>query len=86
MGKLIICCHNENCADSVERNPTNPKPMVCTGETVSAWTFKCLTCFGLRAVTKDVVGGSIGVGRRDDGSGPHGGKGPSKWRPGMNFK
>lgn len=70
--KLLIACHNENCADSVERNPTDPRPMDCTGETPSAWTFKCRTCQGLRAVTKDIAGGVFGAsdGRRDDGTRP----------------
>jgi hypothetical protein len=82
MTALIIVCHNPDCRDSKENNPLNPRPMVCTGETASAWTFKCQTCGAQRAVTKDVAGGMFGAGRRDDGTGPSTGKGPLRYRPG----
>lgn len=70
MAHRVRCfCHNEDCRDSIERNPTNPRPMVCVGETPSAWQFKCETCGGRHAWTKNFVGGVFGAGsRRDDGT------------------
>lgn len=66
MPTLIVVCHNaEVCRDSVEQNPTDPKPMRVTGETFSAWTFRCDTCGSLRAVTKDQIGGTWGQGKTD---------------------
>jgi hypothetical protein len=78
--RLVIACHNPTCPDSVESRPTNPVPMVCTGETFSAWTFKCMTCRSERVMTKDLVGGTMGSGRRDDGWGTTTGKGGSRYR------
>ena len=82
MPGLIVVCHSESCRDSKENNPRNPRPMVGTGETMSAWTFTCQTCRSLRVVTKDIAGGTFGQGRRDDGTGTTTGKGPLKYRPG----
>lgn len=82
MAALLVVCHAENCRDSAENKPTDPRPMTKTGETFSAWTFRCDTCGSLRAVTKDIAGGTFGQGRRDDGTGPSGGKGPLKYRAG----
>jgi len=82
MPTLVVICHNEICRDSVENNPLSPRPMRCMDETISAWTYKCDTCGARRVVTKDIAGGTFGSGRRDDGTGPRGGKGPLKYRPG----
>ena len=80
MPRLIVVCHSEDCRNSAVRNPTNPRPMKCVGEFASAWNFLCETCGSRRIVTKDVAGGMFGVGQRDDGTGPRGGKGPEKYR------
>ena len=82
MATLLVVCHAPHCRDSVEAKPTDPRPMQITGETASAWTFKCQTCGSLRVVTKNIAGGTFGQGRRDDGTGPTTGKGPLKYRPG----
>lgn len=67
--RLRIFCADETCRDSLARNPQNARPMLCTGETPSAWQFKCQTCGARRVWTKNVVGGTIGAGeRRDDGT------------------
>jgi len=43
--------------------------MTPTGETPTAWLFRCRVCDGRRAVTKNHIGGTLGAGdRRDDGS------------------
>ena len=60
----------------------NPRPMQVVAETSSAWTFLCQTCGWRRVWTKNFVGGVVGAGRRDDGTGPSTGKGPSRWREG----
>lgn len=73
-------CRNPECRDSIERRPGDPRPMRCTGESRSAWIFLCETCGGRAAKTKDLAGGTFGVGRRDDGTGPQTGKGPDKYR------
>ena len=78
--RLLVTCHNPTCPDSVENKPLDPVCMVCTGETFSAWTFKCATCRSERAMTKDLVGGTMGAGRRDDGWGTTTGKGGSRYR------
>lgn len=78
MTALIVVCHNPDCRDSKE-NSLDPRPMTFVKETFSVWTFKCDTCGARRAVTKDVVGGTLGAGHRDDGVGPL--KGPQRYRP-----
>jgi hypothetical protein len=78
--KIKVLCRNPNC-----RNAQNLVPMRMTAEYHSAWTFHCDGCGWDRVWTKDQVGGEMGVGRRDDGAGPTGGKGPSRWRQGVNF-
>jgi hypothetical protein len=82
MKTLLVVCHNPDCRDSVENKPADPRPMRCISETFSAWTFACETCGARRAVTKDQIGGTVGAGRRDDGTGPSTGKGPDKYRAG----
>ena len=81
MSTLLVVCHDPNCRDSVEANPTNPRPMVRTGETFSCWTFKCQTCGAQRAVTKDVIGGTVGQGRTDEQRG----KGLKRYTAGGSF-
>lgn len=49
--------------------------MLCKREHASAWVFGCPRCGTIRAVTKDKAGGSVGAGRRDDGSKDAYGKG-----------
>jgi hypothetical protein len=78
---LLVVCHNPTCRDSLEQKPTDPRPMVRTGETFSAWTFKCETCGALRAVTKDQIGGTWGQGKTDEQRG----KGLKRYTPGRTF-
>jgi hypothetical protein len=83
--KVLVLCRTPNCRQNPANN-SDPTPMRMTQEYHSAWTFKCDACGWVRAWTKDQVGGELGVGKRDDGSGPTGGKGPSRWRQGVNFQ
>lgn len=78
---LIVVCHNEDCQDSLHKRPTDPRPMVKTGETYSAWTFRCATCGSLRVATKDQIGGTFGAGKTDEQRG----KGLARYTPGMQF-
>lgn len=36
-------------------------------ETVSAWVFACSTCYNVRAMSKAMLGGTIGSGEKEDG-------------------
>lgn len=80
MSRVLVVCRNPECRDGVEKNPANPRPMRRMDEMMSAWIFTCDTCSAKRIVTKDQVGGTFGVGRRDDGSGTSTGKGPNRYR------
>jgi len=81
-----VVCRNDDCPDSAGRS-SYPPALKLLKETASAWVFECPRCaqegrISIRAVTKDQIGGTFGAGRRDDGMGPDGGKGPLKYRPG----
>lgn len=96
MSRPIVLCWNDHleereggkgvfhgetaCRDNYRSS--NPRPMVVVGEHASAWTFHCNTCSWRRAWTKDIVGGTFSVGRRDDGTGNTVNKGPSRYRQG----
>lgn len=69
MALHIVCLScGENGRGRVEMTPT--------GETPSAWLFRCRQCDSHRAVTKQHAGGTIGAGdRRDDGTRSAYGKG-----------
>jgi hypothetical protein len=56
----------------------DPRPMVIVAETVSGWSFRCQTCGWRRVWTKNLVGGTMGAGGRDDRVGP--GKGTDRLR------
>lgn len=78
---LMVVCRSPECRDGVEQRPLDPKPLVKTGETYSAWTFRCATCGSLRVVTKDQIGGTIGAGKTDEQRG----KGLTRYTHGMQF-
>lgn len=61
MALHIVCLScRENNRGRVEMRPT--------GETPSAWLFRCPQCDSRRAITKDHAGGTVGAGDiRDDG-------------------
>ena len=70
---MRVVCRNEECRDSFPRRADAPQ-LQLVKETASCWTFQCDTCaregrISLRAVTKDVVGGTVGQGKTDDGRG-----------------
>lgn len=85
MAAVLVICKNEVCPKGLQQRPQDPQVMECVQEFASAWHFRCPQCRGHRVVSKDQVGGSFGVGRRDDGTGPGTGKGPARYRPGMVF-
>jgi hypothetical protein len=85
MAKTKVVCRVEECPDSYPRNKNAPE-MQFVKELESGFVFVCRRCQNMRVCTKDQVGGTFGVGQRSDGTGPTGGKGPLKWRPGMDFK
>ncbi len=72
--------HGERpCRDNYRSS--DPRPMRVVNETASAYSFHCDTCSWRRVWTKNLVGGTMGAGRRDDGTGPSTGKGPDRLRP-----
>jgi len=79
---MIVVCRNEDCRDSINRKPEDPRPMVRTGETSSAWAFACSTCGARRLVTKDQIGGTFGAGKTDEGRG----KGLTRYTAGVKFR
>lgn len=82
MAGVIVVCQLETCPVSKHRRPNDPTPMKLVREHFSAWVFQCQTCHNFRVVTKDRIGGTVGQGRRDDGTGTTTAKGPAKYRPG----
>lgn len=47
--------------------PKRGQPMTLHRETVSAWVFVCSTCYNVRAMSKAMLGGTIGSGEKEDG-------------------
>lgn len=69
MARTVICL-------SCSEHGRGRQEMRPTGETPTAWLFRCARCDSHRAVTKNHVGGTVGAGdRRDDGSRNATGKG-----------
>ena len=80
-----IPCRNEECRDSIQQKPYDWRPMKMIKETHDAWSFKCETCGFLNGFSKNYVGGTLGQGVRNNGTGPSTGKGPNRYRTGVNF-